>query len=58
MSDAIDAATPLNSAPDMQNIDGIPQIIDASNGYGSVLDSTNNLGVGGTLNIQSSQTGN
>lgn len=58
MSDAVDSATPLKSAPDMQNIDGVPQILDASNGYGSVLDSTNNLGVGGTLNLQSSQSGN
>ena len=46
------------NAPDSQNIDGVAQSLDASNGYGSVLDSTNNLGVGGTLNVQSSQTGN
>lgn len=43
---------------DAQNIDGVPQTLDASNGYGNVLDSTNNLGVGGTLNTISSQTGN
>lgn len=58
-SNSIDGtATPLNSAPDAINIDGVPQMLDASNGYGNVLDSTNNLGVGGTLNVQSSQTGN
>lgn len=48
----------LAGAADAQNIDGVPQMLDASNGYGSVLDSTNNLGVGGTLNTISSQTGN
>lgn len=41
-----------------QNIDGVPQVLDVSNGYGQTLDSLNTLGVGGTLNIQSSQTGN
>ena len=46
------------NAPDAQNIDGMAQTLDASNGYGQVLDSTNNLGVGGTLNLTSSQTGN
>ena len=46
----------LNS-PDAQPVDGIPQQLDASNGYGNVLDSMNNLGVGGTLNLTSSQTG-
>lgn len=51
-------ATPLNFAPDAQNIDGVPQTLDASNGYGEVLDSPNNLGVGGTINLTSSQTGN
>ena len=51
-------ATPLNSTVDAQNIDGVPQMLDASNGYGQVLDSTNNLGVGGTINLISSQTGN
>jgi len=46
------------TAPDSQNVDGVAQTLDASNGYGQVLDSTNNLGVGGTLNLTSSQTGN
>lgn len=46
------------NAPDAQNIDGVAQTLDASNGYGSVLDSSNNLGVGGTLNLQTSQSGN
>lgn len=50
--------TPLAFAPDAQNIDGVAQTLDASNGYGQVLDSTNNLGVGGTINLISSQTGN
>lgn len=58
-SNAIDGtATPLNFASDAQNIDGVPQMLDASNGFGQVLDSTNNLGVGGTINLTSSQTGN
>ena len=48
----------LAPSVDAQNIDGVPQMLDASNGYGHVLDSTNNLGVGGTLNTISSQTGN
>lgn len=51
-------ATPLVGSADAQNIDGVPQMLDASNGYGQVLDSMNNLGVGGTINLQSSQTGN
>lgn len=46
------------NAPDAQNIDGIPQKLDASNGFGSVLDSKNNLGVDGTIDLQTSQSGN
>lgn len=46
------------NTPDAQNIDGVAQTLDASNGYGNVLDSNNNLGVGGTLNLQTSQSGN
>ena len=53
-----DLAGPLVGSADAQNIDGAPQILDASNGYGQVLDSTNNLGVGGTIGLISSQTGN
>ena len=53
-----DLAGPLVGAADAQNIDGVPQTLDASNGYGQVLDSTNNLGVGGTIGLISSQTGN
>ena len=52
------AQAPLVNATDSQNIDGAPQMLDASNGYGQVLDSTNNLGVGGTIGLISSQTGN
>ena len=52
------AQGPLANSTDAQNIDGMPQTLDASNGYGQVLDSTNNLGVGGTINLTSSQTGN
>lgn len=51
-------AGPLAGAADAQNIDGVPQVMDASNGYGQKLDSFNNLGVGGTINLTSSQTGN
>jgi uncharacterized membrane protein len=60
--DAVYNGTPftesLTPSVDAQNIDGVPQMLDASNGFGQVLDSTNNLGVGGTLNTISSQTGN
>ena len=48
----------LAGSVDAQNIDGVPQTLDASNGYGQTLDSMNNLGVGGTINLISSQTGN
>lgn len=51
--------SPLAGPVDAQNIDGVAQTLDASNGFGQVLDSTNNLGVGGTINLVSSQnTGN
>ena len=53
-----DFAGSLAGSAQVQNIDGAPQMLDASNGYGQVLDSTNNLGVGGTINLISSQTGN
>ena len=45
------------NAPDAQSVDGIAQQIEAGSLYGNVLDSMNNLGVGGTLNLTSSQTG-
>jgi len=55
ITSSVDGTVP---SKDAINIDGIPQVLDASNGYGQVLDSTNNLGVGGTINLTSSQTGN
>jgi len=45
------------NAPDAQSVDGIAQQIESGSLYGNVLDSMNNLGVGGTLNLTSSQTG-
>lgn len=44
--------------PNQNVYDVAPGMIDPSNGYGQTLDSLNTLGVGGTLDIQSSQTGN
>ena len=52
------AQAPLSNSVNAQNIDGVAHTLDASSGYGQVLDSTNNLGVGGNINLTSSQTGN